>query len=121
MLASALSAGAGVAWCALFGEYLLHRFVFHGSLGRKVLFWHPAIDEHVKHHKGSFFAPFWIKAYVVVPLLFVCSWLVASWLFATVVDPFFFAAGLTGYYALFEAMHWMMHSTAPSTRLGLRL
>jgi hypothetical protein len=51
VLSAGLSTLGGVAWCALFGEYLLHRFVFHGSLGRKALSWHPAFDEHVKHHR----------------------------------------------------------------------
>ncbi len=120
MISAVLSAAGGVAWCALFGEYLLHRFVFHGTVGRLVLFWHPALTEHIRHHRGPFFSPFWIKACIVVPLLLLCSWLAARWLFF-VGDPLCFAAGLTGYYALFEALHWTMHVSAPSTWLGLKL
>jgi hypothetical protein len=51
MLDALVSAVAGAVWCALFGEYLLHRFVFHGSLGRRWRGWHPAIEEHIRHHK----------------------------------------------------------------------
>jgi hypothetical protein len=107
---------SGVAWCCLFGEYLLHRFVLHGGFA-----FHPAVIEHRRHHVGPFFAPWWIKIFIVVPLMLFFGWL-ASWLLiGHFVSPFAFALGLTLYYILFEALHYMMHFSAPTSRLGLVL
>jgi hypothetical protein len=73
-----------------------------------------------RHGRGPFFAPVWIKACIVVPLLFVCSWLAVRWLVPWL-HALSFAAGLTVYYASFEALHYTMHTTPPSTWLGLRV
>ena len=108
---------AGVAWCALFGEYLMHRAVLHGTL----FSWHPAVREHVRHHRQPFFAPLMIKAGIVVPLLFLGAWAAAHVVLGRFLSGFAFAVGVAGYYALFEVVHWSFHVHAPSTRWGLLL
>jgi 4-hydroxysphinganine ceramide fatty acyl 2-hydroxylase len=108
----------GLLWASFFAEFLLHRHLFHGrGWLRLKLMWHPAIQEHKRHHLENFWAPFWIKFGIIVPLLFGLS-LLFSW-------PLFssagFSWGVTLYYILVELGHWSLHNVEPSTRFGLYL
>lgn len=117
-----MSFAGGVAWNALMGEYVLHRFGLH--LPRSPLRWHPAHREHLRHHATAFFAPLWIKLALVAPLLFLGVFLGLRSLIAlviNVVDPLWFAVGAALYYVAFEVGHHRMHVAPPSTALGLWL
>lgn len=102
-----------VLWASFFSEYALHRWLFHGARSVVLLRSLPPVQEHVRHHVDGFFAPSWIKAVFVVPPLFIVPWLVTG--------SIGFAAGLAAYYVSLEALHWMMHWTAPATAIGLYL
>jgi hypothetical protein len=107
----------GVFWFVLFGEYLLHRLVFHGRVSSWLRL--PPIMEHKRHHASNFFAPFWIKAYLVVPLMFTFAALIVSHLPLFGLNGVAFAAGVTVSYAALELLHYSFHNTAPSTSVGL--
>ncbi len=112
------SVAAGFAWFSLFGEYLLHRFVFHGRLGQvlKVL---PPIAEHKRHHLGPFFAPWVIKIAIVTPLMLILTTLFVHLLLGRFLQPFSFSVGLTGGYVALEILHYSIHNTRPTTSFGM--
>lgn len=100
----------GIIWASFFSEYALHRFVFHSSWLHRLLRWSPPVQEHIRHHREPFFAPWWIKLLAVVPALLIVPYFVIGG---------YFGIALTIYYVALEAAHWMMHMTKPSTALGL--
>ena len=102
----------GLCWASFFAEFCLHRYVFHGWLRNRLLWW-PAVTEHIRHHRENFWAPFWIKGLIVVPLLFGLSFLFLGNLG--------FSCGITFYYCALEALHWSFHNTKPATSFGLYL
>lgn len=104
---------AGTLWFTLFGEYLLHRFLFHGKFSGLRL---PPVVEHKKHHLGPFFAPWWIKLWIVTPLMLVLTSVIAN--FILPLHAVGFAVGVTLSYVFLELLHFSLHSSPPATRFG---
>ncbi|CAA0078773.1 Uncharacterised protein [Halioglobus japonicus] len=105
----AFLAGA-VGWT--FTEYVLHRFVFHGSGARGL-----GAKEHRRHHaQVDYFAPAWQKglaALAATAILFP--------LLALLVGPAIGAAGTLGFvamYVLYEVLHRRAHTHPPRGRYG---
>jgi sterol desaturase/sphingolipid hydroxylase (fatty acid hydroxylase superfamily) len=88
-------------------EYLLHRFLGHVHKGRNFF-----KKEHVRHHSTPhYFAPVYKKgvlAFAVSLALFV------SLAFLIGIDrSFFFTAGYTGMYLVYELTHYRYHASEP--------
>jgi sterol desaturase/sphingolipid hydroxylase (fatty acid hydroxylase superfamily) len=97
-------------------EYLLHRFLGH-DLKLNTLF----KKEHTRHHSETdYFAPLSYKAAAAVPICTITVLLVrlmtGSWEIAIA-----YTVGFIAMFSIYELVHWNMHATAPSTKLGMRL
>lgn len=102
-----LIAGAAT-W--LFAEYLLHRFVGHGS-GKS-----PFAVEHRRHHSvGDYFAPTWKKVLAVGPVLLAIAG-VGGWLAGWAASAY--VMGLSVMYVAYEMFHRRLHTHPPVGRFG---
>ena len=103
-----------ICWPVL--EYLLHRFLGH-DLKINTLF----KKEHTRHHSETdYFAPLAYKAAAAVPVctlaVLLVSFISGSWEIGIA-----FTTGFLSMFSLYEFVHWNMHATAPSTKLGMKL
>lgn len=93
-------------------EYLLHRFVFHGSSPNAL-----GAREHRQHHaRPDYFAPWWQKglaAIVATVLLLAIVWLPLG---RGAAIPF--TLGFIGMYLLYEVLHRRAHTHPPRGRYG---
>jgi dihydroceramide fatty acyl 2-hydroxylase len=111
LLASLFAAGLGAASWTL-AEYLLHRFVFHGTSATRL-----GAQEHRRHHaQVDYFAPWWQKALaglaaiaVILPLAIVASG-------AAIGSSF--TGGFIGMYLLYEVLHRRAHTHPPTGPYG---
>jgi hypothetical protein len=89
-------------------EYLLHRFLFHGSSGKA--FFALGAREHRRHHaEVAYFAPSWQKASAAVAISSILMLLSAS---------LAFTCGFVVAYAVYEVLHRRAHTHAPLTAYG---
>ena len=103
-----------ICWPVL--EYLLHRFLGH-DLKLKTLF----KKEHTRHHaETNYFAPLTYKAFAAVPVcsaaVLLVGYLSDSWAIGIT-----FTAGFLAMFSLYEWVHWNIHASAPSSKLGMKL
>lgn len=98
--------GLGVALWTL-GEYLVHRFIEHGTLLRAKY-----IQNHLRHHREPWPAEHFVyslrQTLPIVPLVFGESW-VLSW---EIHRAMAIAAGLVGSYLVNEWVHFVAHRPA---------
>lgn len=108
----ALAFALGVlGWSLL--EYLIHRWFGHD----KRLIRNPFGAEHTAHHsRGNYFAPAYKKA-IVIPLVFSLFAIPGGAIFGAA-PAIAFAAGLVGYYLLYEALHYLAHVRPAVTAYG---
>jgi len=107
-LVIALLAGA-FAWT--FVEYLLHRFVFHGTR------WGVGASEHRLHHaRVEHFAPWWQKGLAAAAAA--SGLLPLSWLVAGTLPGLCFTVGFIGAYGLYEVLHRRAHTHGPGGPYG---
>ncbi|MBK8173004.1 MAG: sterol desaturase family protein [Sandaracinaceae bacterium] len=99
-LGAALFVGA-LTWSLL--EYLIHRWLGHGSRARR----NPFGVEHVRHHiEGNYFAPAW-KKLTAVALVAVLVGIPATLLAGRIGAAY--AIGLLGFYVVYETLHRLEH------------
>ena len=111
MTAPILTLVAGAASWTLV-EYLLHRFVFHGSSPRSI-----GAGEHRQHHaRPDYFAPWWQKA--LVALVVTAAVLPALAFVAGAEISLWFTLGFIAMYLLYEVLHRRAHTQPPRGRYG---
>ena len=111
MITSILSLLVGAATWTLV-EYLLHRFVFHGTSPKSI-----GAAEHRQHHaRPDYFAPWWQKA---LAALAVTAVLLPGVAFAVGVEiSLCFTLGFIAMYLLYEVLHRRAHTHPPRGRYG---
>ncbi len=106
-----LSLAAGAASWTLV-EYLLHRFVFHGSSPKAI-----GAVEHRQHHaRPDYFAPWWQKALAAAAATALMLPGVA--LVAGAETSLCFTLGFIAMYLLYEVLHRRAHTRPPLGRYG---
>lgn len=111
MIAPLLSLVAGAATWTLV-EYLLHRFVFHGSSPKAL-----GAVEHRQHHaRPDYFAPWWQKALAAVAVT--AAMLPAVAFAAGIAISLCFTLGFIAMYLLYEVLHRRAHTHPPRGPYG---
>lgn len=104
MILPIVAAALAGAFTWTFLEYVIHRWLGHAARFRG----NPFGLEHVRHHvEGDYFAPAW-KKLLLVPLAGGLAAAPAIFAFGTT-PGVAYAAGLIGFYGLYELLHRLEH------------